>query len=194
MHEIIERINLYKKQSKDSQFNDYLDRMLIRIEKNEKDIELFNEELDQSYHYYLTQHIVSPKKNKEFIIGISIFSIIGVVFILTAFIMLGINYMNTMARGISLYGICMVIFLVGEMIIKRYQDKISKVFIYIGLIGLFISNVINYNYLYNFNLLIVLILHNILTILFIWYSFKKESISLRILSIMIPSFSLLLFQ
>ncbi len=106
-----------------------------------------------------------PKKNGEFTIGIVAFSIVGIVFLLTAFAMLGAQFMNTFAKGMSLYAIALVICLFSELLIRRKSEKLSRVLTVLGIAGIHVSTYINTFELLNIHQIVAAILLVLTTVL-----------------------------
>ncbi len=91
------------------------------------------------------------RKNVEISVGVGVFSVIGVLFILTSFIMLGQTYMNRQMKGLCLYGIALAMLLVSELIIKRKMSYLSVGITGLGICGLYFTNILNCLYLQNFD-------------------------------------------
>lgn len=122
-----------------------------------------------------------PKKNAEFTVGIVVFSIIGVAFLLTSFVMLGMNFMNGLVKGISLYGISLLLIGISEAVITKKSDKMAMAFTSLGVGGLYLSTIINYIHLHNFNGLIAMLLTGIITTATVILSRRKNSWLLRVI-------------
>lgn len=105
------------------------------------------------------------KKNGEFTIGIVAFSIVGIVFLLTAFAMLGAQFMNTFAKGMSLYAIALIICVFSELLIRRKSEKLSQVLTVLGIAGIHVSTYINTFELFNMHQIVAAILVVLTTVL-----------------------------
>lgn len=125
---------------------------------------------------------VEKKSSMEFKVGAWLFSIIGVLFILAAFVILGMTYMNGMIKGMGLYMISLVILLVSEIILARKMHKFSLCITGLGICSLYLSTIINYLYLQNFNGIVALILTLMVTVAAIFISKKKDSAVIKIIS------------
>lgn len=123
----------------------------------------------------------SKKHNTEFAVGIAVFSVIGVVFILTSFVMLGMNFMNGFAKGISLYAISILLVAISELLIFRRSEKLSMAVSAIGLGGFYLSTVINYLHLHNFNGVTAIMLTAFITAGTFLLSRKKDSWLFRVI-------------
>lgn len=123
------------------------------------------------------------KQNTEFTVGVAVFSVIGVVFILAAFVMLGMNFMNGFVKGMSLYAIALVLLLVSELLLYKKNPKIGRAVTAIGIGGLFLSTVINYLQLHNFNGIAAMTVTAVITAGTLLLSHKRESGLLRVIGI-----------
>lgn len=91
------------------------------------------------------------KNSMEFTIGAGLLSVVGVVFVLVAFVMLGITYMDGFVKGMCLYGMSVVILLVSELLLRRKMPKFAVGITALGICGMYASTMINCSYLQNFN-------------------------------------------
>lgn len=131
------------------------------------------------------------KKNTEFTIAMTAFGIIGVFFILTAFVMFGINFMNGVVRGISLYVIAAVFLIVSEGFVYRKSSKMGTIISAIGIGGLFLSTILNMVYLHNFNMITGFLILMVIAAGTIGISWKRDSWILRLLGIIVCYLSFL---
>lgn len=133
-----------------------------------------------------TQYIqqTAPKKegSVEFAIGAGVLGIIGILFVLIAFVLLGITYMNGLAKGISLYGICIIVLLVSELIINRKMPKFAVAITSLGISGLYLSTMLNYLYLQNFNNYVAMGTAVLISVFAVLISRKKDSGTIKIIS------------
>ena len=91
------------------------------------------------------------KNSMEFTIGAGLLSVVGVVFVLVAFVMLGITYMDGFVKGMCLYGMSVVILLVSELLLRKKMPKFAVGITALGICGMYASTMINCSYLQNFN-------------------------------------------
>lgn len=126
----------------------------------------------------------APKKegNVEFAIGAGVLGIIGILFVLIAFVLLGITYMNGLAKGISLYGICLLVLLVSELILNKKMPKFAVAITALGISGLYLSTMLNYLYLQNFNSYAAMGTAVAISLFAIFLSRKKDSGTIKIIS------------
>lgn len=131
----------------------------------------------------LPQNVRKPvkKDNLEFIVGATIFGIIGAAFILTDLVLLGMNYMNGFVKGMGLCIICIAVLAFSELTVYRRLPKMGCVLSAIGIGGLYLSTVINFLVLHNFNLWATLITTMAITIMVVLLSRKRDSLVYRII-------------
>lgn len=127
---------------------------------------------------------VPPKKrNTEFEVGAVLLSIVGGAFILTAFVMLGMNYMNGFVRGMSLYAISAVLLAVSEFFIYRRWQGLGSALSAVGIGGLYLSTVINYLALHNFPGWVAMLVIGLILLFVVLLSRKRNSALYRILGL-----------
>lgn len=108
---------------------------------------------------------VETKKNSEFTVGIVAFSVVGVMFLLVAFAMLGAYFMNSFAKGMSLYAIALIICIFSELLIRRKSEKLSRVLTILGLAGIHVSTYINTYKMFNMHEIVAGVLVVLTTLL-----------------------------
>lgn len=131
------------------------------------------------------QNVAKSKKSAEFTIGATVLSIVGGVFILIALVMLGMNYMNDIVKGIGMYAISLAIFLISELFIYKKLPKLGAVLTGIGIGGLYLSTTLNYSMLQIFNEWVTILVLLAITVVVFWLNRKRESTVLRIFSLII---------
>lgn len=130
---------------------------------------------------------ISSNKRKEtnsleFTIGAWVLSIIGAIFIVISFGILGTNYMDGLGKGLLLYAISGIVTVISEVIFRKKMRRLSFAVTAIGVVGLFISTIINYSVLHNFNEVVAIIIIIITSILTLIISRKKQSATFEIIS------------
>lgn len=123
-----------------------------------------------------------PKKNMEFAIGAGLFSVIGVLFVLIAFVMLGLTYMSGLIKGLCLYAIALAVLLVSELILTKKMPKFAVGITGLGICGLYLSTMLNYLYLENFNGIVALLISIAISLTSVFISRKKDSGTIKIIS------------
>ena len=156
-------------ESRDLAFTEYLRRLTERVRNQVYQIDLLQDELDRSYRAYQQKqgqqsnaavqnsqeqqsNVASPqKKNAEFTVAAVLLSTLGGIFILTALVMLGMTIVNGFVKGISLYAISLAVLLVSELLVYPRLPRLGSVFSAIAFGGLYLTTLINYEVLNNFN-------------------------------------------
>lgn len=129
------------------------------------------------------QPIVTKKKrNVEFTVGAGLFCILGVLFILASFIMLGITYMGGLFKGISLYVIALAVVLVSELVFRKRMEKFSLAMTGLGLVSMYAATMINCLYLHNFGNVVAIILTVLISVSAAIMARKKDSGIIKVIS------------
>ncbi len=123
-----------------------------------------------------------PKKNMEFAIGAGLFSVIGVLFVLIAFVMLGLTYMSGMIKGLCLYVIAMAVLVFSELALTKKMPKFAVGITGLGICGLYLATMLNYLYLENFNGIVALLIAIGISLGAVFISRKKDSGTIKIIS------------
>ncbi len=124
----------------------------------------------------------APKKNMEFAIGAGLFSVVGVLFVLVAFVMLGLTYMSGMVKGLCLYAIALAVLVISELILAKKMPKFAVGITGLGICGLYLATMLNYLYLENFNGIVALIIAIGISLCAVFISRKKDSGTIKIIS------------
>ncbi|MGN0431078.1 MAG: DUF2339 domain-containing protein [Lachnospiraceae bacterium] len=128
------------------------------------------------------QQPVMAKKNMEFAIGAGLLSVVGVLFVLVAFVMLGLTYMSGMVKGLCLYAIALAVLAASELALTRKMPKFAVGITGLGICGLYLSTMLNYLYLHNFNGLVAMGIAVVISLLAVFISRKKDSGTIKIIS------------
>lgn len=131
---------------------------------------------------YIQPAVPKKKGNVEFAIGAGVLGIIGILFVLVAFVLLGITYMNGLAKGISLYGICLIVLLISELVLNKKMPKFAVAITALGISGLYLSTMLNYLYLQNFNSYVAMGAAVAISVFAVFLSRKKDSGTIKIIS------------
>ncbi len=86
----------------------------------------------------------------EFMVGAAVTGFLGGAFILTAFVLLGVYYMDGLLRGMSLYGLAAILLMVSEFLVWRRWKGLACVLTSIGLGGIYVSTLVNCRAMGNF--------------------------------------------
>ena len=122
------------------------------------------------------------KKNMEFAIGAGLLSVVGVLFVLVAFVMLGLTYMSGMVKGMSLYAIALAVLVVSELVLTKKMPKFAVGITGLGICGLYLATMLNYLYLQNFNGFVAMAIAVLISVLAVFISRKKDSGTIKIIS------------
>ncbi len=126
----------------------------------------------------------SKKKiNAEFAIGATVLSIVGSVFVLAALVMLGLYFTSGLVKGLFLYGGCLAVMLLAELLVYRKFPNLGLTLSAIGMGGLYISTLVNYLVLKNFNQWVALGVMLAITLGVIILSRKRDAAAYRILGL-----------
>lgn len=132
------------------------------------------------------------KSNVEFTIGAAVLSIVGSVFILIALVLLGINYMNGFVKGMSLYAVCLAVMVLSELLLYKRWPKLGITFSAVSVGGLYLSTLINYLALKNFNMWVAMGLTLLITVGVVLLGRKKNTVTYRVLGMAAVYISILM--
>ena len=130
--------------SEDPDYDRYLEQMMRDLKSGKATPFQVEREAQRTYRLYLERVKPKGKNSMEFRIGAGIFSVVGAVFLLAAFMIFGLNFMSGIWQGVCLYAASLIIMLASELLIRRLNGRFARVITGIGLAGLFLSTVINY--------------------------------------------------
>lgn len=131
------------------------------------------------------------KRSAEFVIGAAL-SIVGGIFVLIALLLLGMYFMNGFLKGMILYAVCLGVMLISELVLYPRWHGMGETFSAIGMGGLYITTLVNYFSLGNFNAWVCMILSALITAGIIVLSRKRDAVSYRIIGIAACYLSLLM--
>lgn len=198
--------------SEDPYYDQYLNQMLKDLESGKATPAQVAREADRTYKLYqqrMSQKkmqekaVVSAPSNDrkpeqeaaptsvqnakgadsfEFKIGAGIFSMVGAVFVLSAFVIFGFNFLEGVWQGVCLYAASLVLVLLSELLLKRLNERFSQVITGIGISCLYISTVINFMVLKNINGIVASIITLVIALFAILLGRKKDAASIRVIS------------
>lgn len=125
--------------------------------------------------------VQKSSRNAEFTIGAAVLSIVGSAFVLTAMVLLGMYFMEGLMKGMLLYVACAVVIVLAELLLYKRWPGLGTTFSAIGIAGLYISTMVNYLALGNFNAWVTLAITTVITLLMIAVSRKKDAAIYRVL-------------
>lgn len=123
------------------------------------------------------------KGTVEFKIGAELFAFIGAAFVLIAFLILGLHFLDGIWQGISLYAASLVVVLLGELLVRRISERFSMIITGIGIAGIYISDMVNFQVLHNIGAIAALIVALAVTAGTFFLGRKRESVSLWLVSL-----------
>lgn len=130
--------------------------------------------------------------NAEFAVGATVLSIVGSVFILSALVMLGMYFMTGLVKGLIMYAGCLLVMLLAELVVYRRFPKLGMTLSAVGMGGLYISTLVNYLALKNFNQWVALGITLFITLVVIILSRKRDAAAYRILGMAATYISILM--
>jgi hypothetical protein len=127
------------------------------------------------------QQMPQPQKSMEFKVGTVLLGIVGIAFLLVAFITFGLNYMNDVLQGVFLYAAGIVILLSSELFFAKRVEKFSYCLTGLGISSIYITTLLNYLYLKVLPGWAALLITVVVTAFFFYLSRKKDSGMIRII-------------
>ncbi len=143
--------------SRDPEYDRYLAQMMRDLESRRATPFQVEREAERSYRQYqerikqLSKAAKQPGHNMEFKIGMHVFSLIGAILVLTAFVIFSFNFLSGMGQGLCLYGAALSLVILSELFIRRKIKGFSGITTGIGIGGLYIANITNYLVLHTIN-------------------------------------------
>ena len=125
---------------------------------------------------------LQKKHSAEFAVGAVLLSVVGGVFILSALVMLGMNYMSGLVKGIGLYAICLTVLGLAELVLYKKWQRLGSTFSAIAVGGLYVTTLINYLSLHIISAWEVLGITVLITLFVIWLSRQRDSFVHRLLA------------
>ncbi len=128
-----------------------------------------------------SQPVNRPKTSVEFKVGAILLSVVGGIFVLSALVMLGMNFMNGMIRGMSLYAVSLLFLVLAECVLYRRWQRLGATISAISIGGLYLSTLVNYLALKNINTWVALGITVAVTLFVIVLSRKRDAVGYRFL-------------
>lgn len=126
----------------------------------------------------------ASKDRVELHIGIHVFSLIGALFVLIAFVIFSFHFMNGLAQGLCLYAAAFLLTLLSEIVLRRKGSGFANVVTGIGIGALYIANIVNYLVLGTVNGIVALLLTLLFAVSTILLSYRQKSAVIRIISLL----------
>ena len=122
------------------------------------------------------------RKNTEYTVGAVVLSVVGVLFILAAFVMLGMIYMDGMIKGMCMYGIAAIVLVISELFVAKKLPRFAVGTTALAISGLYLTTLLNYGYFRNFGGWVAVGVTVAIALLALWVSHKKDSGVIRVVS------------
>ena len=176
--------------SKEPYFSRYVAQMKKDLEEGVATPLQVEREADRSYAEYQRRmrdrEAAQPElktKSVEFKIGIHVFSLIGALFILAAFVTFGFYFLKGAFQGICIYMAAFALVLFSELFLRRKMQKFAGVITGIGIGCLDAANIVNYLVLHLVNGIIAVLLTLLIAAATIWLSRKRDSVVIRLIGL-----------
>ena len=170
--------------SEDPDYDRYLEQMMRDLESGKATPFQVEREAQRTYRLYLQRVKPKGKNSMEFRIGAGIFSVVGAVFLLAAFMIFGLNFLSGIWQGVCLYAASLIIILVSELLIRRLNGRFARVITGNGFGSLFLSTVINYVVLEVIGETAACLITLAIASLAVLISRKKDAASIRLITIL----------
>lgn len=201
-----QRMETLLAQSRDAYFSEYLAGMLSQLRNRVLTVEYVSAEVNRAYAMYVqrmqaydaqlaaqAQAVAQEQttaqaqedyggKRLEFALGAGVLSVVGILFILTAFVMLGMTYMSGMLKGMCLYVIALAILLFSELFLTKKMPKFAIGITGLGICGLYLATLLNSLYLENFNGWVAMAAAVAISASAVLLSRKRDSGTIKIIS------------
>lgn len=177
--------------SKDPQYNRYLNQMMRDLESGKATPAQVEQEALRTYEIYKQRMGIPQMVNEqdkaahsvEFKVGIHLFSMIGAVFVLAAFVIFSFNFLSGLWQGICLYVAAFTLIILSELLLYRRLPAFSHVLTGIGVGGIYIAGIVNYLVLHSFNGIVAMGITLIVAVGTILYGRKRESTTIRLIAL-----------
>lgn len=177
--------------SKDPQYDRYLNQMMRDLENGRATPEQVEQEALRTYEIYKQRMGIALNEKKqeeashsvEFKVGIHLFSMIGAVFVLAAFVIFSFNFLNGYWQGICLYAAALILIILSELLLYRRMPTFSHVITGIGVGGMYIAGLVNCLVLHTFNGIAAMGITFLVAVGTIIYGRKRESTTIRLIAL-----------
>ncbi|MBE7043809.1 MAG: DUF2339 domain-containing protein, partial [Ruminococcaceae bacterium] len=190
-----QRIQQLIRESEEPEFTLFLNQLGNALWNGQINDTTAEEDLNKNHAIYQTKRqqqsvvrdiekpVETPKKSVEFAVGAGILGVTGAIFLLAAFWLFAMNFMSNLAKGLSFYGILLLVILVSELWVRKKQEKFSVGMTGVGLSGLFLNTLVIHGYGILNNVL-AFVLIALITAMTFFLSYKKDSGVLRIIALL----------
>lgn len=194
--QVRERLEQLLEISQDPQYDQYLNQMMRDLESGRAEPWQVEREAQRTYRIYMqrineqkgasapSEETDQKKHSVEFKVGIHLFSMIGAIFVLVAYIIFSFNYLNGLWQGICLYIAALVLTVLSEVLLYRKMPAFSHAITGIGVGSLYIAGIVNYLVLHTMNGIVAMAITLVIAIGTMLYGRKRESTTIRMISLL----------
>lgn len=188
--DVRKRLTELLEMSKDPQYDRYLNQMMRDLESGRATPGQVEQEALRTYEIYKQRMGIASNKREqekahsvEFKVGIHLFSMIGAVFVLAAFVIFSFNFLNGYWQGICLYVAALVLIILSELLLYRRMPTFSHVITGIGVGSIYIAGLVNYQVLHTFSGIVAMGITFLVAVGTIVYGRKRESTTIRLIAL-----------
>lgn len=190
--DVRKRLMDFLESSKDPQYDRYLNQMLRDLESGRATPEQVEREAIRTYEIYKQRMGITTNEGEkgreshsmEFKVGSHLFSMIGAVFVLVAFVIFCFNFLDGYWQGICLYVAALVLIILSELLLYRRMPTFSHVITGIGVGSIYIAGLVNYLVLHTFYGTVAMGVTFIVAVGTIVYGRKRESTTIRLIALL----------
>lgn len=193
---VMQRLKYLLEVSQDPQYDQYLNQMMRDLESGIAKPWQVEREAQRTYEIYkqrmnMARDMADPSQkvnqaghSVEYKVGIHLFSMIGAIFVLIAYVIFSFNYLNGLWQGICLYIAALVLTVLSEVLLYRKMPVFSHAITGIGVGSLYIAGIVNYLVLHTMNGIAAMAITMVIAIGTILYGRKRESTTIRMISLL----------
>lgn len=184
--------------SEDPYYDQYIRQMMADLKSGKATPKQILREADRTFLLYKQRMnaqlspnpAVSSASGKEsghrmeFKIGASVLGVAGALLIIFSLVSFGMNYLTGFLQGMLLYAVSLALMLCSELLLKRFSSQFSLIITGLGICSLYVSTIVNYLYLHNFNVITAMLLLLIIVSVSLLISRRKDSVYLKIISVL----------
>lgn len=123
-------------------------------------------------------------RDAELVVGAAVFSSVGGIFLLTAFVLAWINYMDGFLKGMSMYLIAIVSICMSETVVRKFLPKLSYVLTSIGIVGIYTSTMVNCRVFSHFPEIVGMVIIAVFSVIVLLYGWARNVPWYRIVSLL----------
>ncbi len=174
--------------SRDPDYDRYVRQMIRDLESGKASPFQVRREAERTFRLYQqrmgARGAPAGRDTVEFKVGAGIFSVIGAVFVLVAFMIFGLNFLDGIWQGVCLYVSALLVTGISLLFTKRLGRRFSLIIMGIGTGSLFLSTVINYLVLKTINEAAACVITLVISLFAVFVSRRRDSSFLRLICIL----------